>query len=106
MRTPGSTLHGTRTKVDGVPFDPDRTLGRIVPDVIANLGGRQIYTQGGTLTKVDDDFDEYAEDTYSLAWPLTLLIEVTVTHHIDEEKLRRIRELYIPTLEIDLLLEA
>jgi hypothetical protein len=33
---------------------------------------------------------------------LTLLIEVTVTHHIDDEKLRRIRELDVPTLEIDL----
>lgn len=80
----------------------ERRLGRIVPDVIANLGGRQIYTQGGTLTKVDDVFDEDAEDTFSMAWPLTLLIEVTVTHHIDDEKLRRIRELDIPTLEIDL----
>jgi hypothetical protein len=80
----------------------ERRLGRIVPDVIANLGGRQIYTQGGTLTKVNDVFDEDAEDTFSLAWPLTLLIEVTVTHHIDDEKLRRIRELDIPTLEIDM----
>ena len=80
----------------------ERRLGRIVPDVIANLGGRQIYTQGGTLTEVDDVFDEDAEDRFSLAWPLTLLIEVTVTHHIDDEKLRRIRELDLPTLEIDL----
>lgn len=80
----------------------ERRLGRIVPDVIANLGGRQIYTQGGTLTTVDDDFDEDAEDTFSLAWPLTLLVEVTVTHHIDDEKLQRIRELDAPTLEIDL----
>lgn len=80
----------------------ERRLGRIVPDVIANLGGRQIYTEGGTLTKIDDVFDEYAEDTFSLAWPLTLLVEVTVTHHIDGEKLQRIRELDLPTLEIDL----
>ena len=87
MRTPGSTLHGTRTKVDGVPFDPDRTLGRIVPDVIANLGGRQIYTQGGTLTKVDDDFDEYAEAARAgqclwSSWPPglgTLAAPATVT---------------------------
>ena len=80
----------------------ERRLGRIVPDVIANMDGRQIYTQGGTLTTVGDDFDEDAEDTFSLAWPLTLLIEVTVTHHIDDEKLQRIRELDVPTLEIDL----
>lgn len=80
----------------------ERRLGRIVPDVIANLSGRQIYTEGATLTKIDDVFDEYAEDTFSPAWPLTLLVEVTVTHHIDDEKLQRIRELDLPTLEIDL----
>ena len=87
-------------EIDGVRLE--RRLGRIVPDVIANLGGRQIYTEGGTLTKIDDVFDEYAEDTFSLAWPLTLLVEVTVTHHIEDEKLQRIRELDVPTLEIDL----
>ncbi len=87
-------------EIDGVRLE--RRLGRIVPDVIADLGGRQIYTEGGTLTKIDDVFDEYAEDTFSLAWPLTLLIEITVTHHIDDEKLQRIRELDVPTLEIDL----
>ena len=68
--------------------------------MIANLGGRQIYTQGGTMTRVGQAFDEDAEDAYSLSWPLTLLVEVTVTHHIDEEKLRRIRALDVPTLEI------
>jgi hypothetical protein len=31
-----------------------------------------------------------------------LLVEVTVTHGIDEEKLRRIRELDLPTLEINI----
>ena len=80
----------------------ERRLGRIVPDVIAKLSGRQIHTHGGTRTTVDDEFNEDAEDTFSLAWPLTLLIEVTVTHHIDDEKLQRIRELDFPTLEIDL----
>lgn len=79
----------------------ERRLGRIVPDVIATLGGRQIYTQGGTLTTVSGDFEEDAEDTYAMAWPQTMLIEVTVTHHIDDEKLRRIRELDLPTLEIE-----
>ncbi|MFN0186751.1 MAG: hypothetical protein ACKVQR_23305 [Aquabacterium sp.] len=90
----------TLEEIDEVRLE--RRLGRIVPDVIAVLGGGQIYTQGGTLTTVDDDFDEDAEDTFSLVWPLTLLIEVTVTHHIDDEKLQRIRELDVPTLEIDL----
>lgn len=80
----------------------ERRLGRIVPDVIATLGGRQIYTHGGTLTGVGDEFDEDAEDGYAPAWPPTLLIEVKVTHGIDDEKLRRIRQLDMPTLEIDL----
>jgi hypothetical protein len=80
----------------------ERRLGRIVPDVIGNLGGRQIYTEGITDTWVNDGFEEEIEDTYSLSWPLTLLVEVTVTHGIDEEKRQRIRELNLPTLEIDL----
>jgi hypothetical protein len=54
------------------------------------------------MTMVNGDFEEDVEDDYSQAWPLTLLIEVTVTHGIDEEKLRRIRELDLPTLEIDI----
>lgn len=82
----------------------ERRLGRIVPDVIGNLGGRQIYTEGITDTWVSGDFEEEIEDTYSTAWPLTLLAEVTVTHGIDKEKQERIRELNLPTLEIDLRL--
>lgn len=80
----------------------ERRLGTIVPDVIGNLGGRQIYTNGSTMTMVNGDFEEDVEDNYSQAWPLTLLIEVTVTHGIDDEKLRRICELDLPTLEIDI----
>ena len=80
----------------------ERRLGRIVPDVIANLGGRQSDTGGITDTWVNDDFEEEIEDTYSIAWPPTLLVEVTVTHGIDEEKRQRIRELNLATLEIDL----
>lgn len=80
----------------------ERRLGRIVPDVVGNLGGRQIYAEGITDTWVSGDFEEEIEDSYSLSWPLTLLVEVTVTHGIDEEKLRRIRELNLPTLEVDL----
>jgi hypothetical protein len=82
----------------------ERCLGSIVPDVIATLGGRQIHTHGGTMTMVSGDFEEDVEDTYSQPWPLTLLAEVTVTHGIDEEKLRRIRELDLPTLEINISL--
>ncbi len=80
----------------------ERRLGNIVPDVIATLGGSQIYTHGGTMTMISGDFEEDVEDTYSQAWPLTLLVEVTVTHGIDEEKLSRIRELDLPTLEINI----
>ncbi len=80
----------------------EQRTGRIVPDVVASLGGRQIYTQGGTMTRVGGDFDEDAEDSCCQSWPVTLLIEVTVTHGIDAEKLARIRELDVPTLEIDI----
>lgn len=80
----------------------ERRLGNIVPDVIGTLGGRQIQTHGGTTTMVSGDFEEDVEDTYSQAWPLTVLIEVTVTHGIDVEKLHRIRELDLPTLEINI----
>lgn len=80
----------------------ERRLGRIVPDVIATLGGRQSYVHGGTRTTVGEVFDEDAEDGHSPAWPATLLVEVTVTHGIDHEKLQRIRKLNLPTLEVDL----
>ncbi|WP_159275764.1 hypothetical protein [Variovorax boronicumulans] len=80
----------------------ERRLGSIVPDVIGTLGGRQTHTHGGTMTMVSGDFEEDVEDTYSPLWPLTLLVEVTVTHGIDAEKLRRIRELDLPTLEINI----
>lgn len=80
----------------------EQRLGRIVPDVIANLDGSKIFTTGITGTWVNDDFEEEIEDTFSLPWPSTLLVEVTVTHRIDEEKLQRIRQLNIATLEIDL----
>lgn len=80
----------------------ERRLGNIVPDVIGTIGGRQIYTSGITMTMVNGDFEEDVNDCFSRAWPLTVLIEVTVTHGIDDEKLRRIRELDLPTLEIDI----
>lgn len=91
-----------RRRLELASVQLERKLGRIVPDVIAILGGRQIYTEGGTLTKVGDESVEDTEDDYSLGWPEMLLIEVKVTHGIDEEKLRRIRELNLPVLEIDL----
>lgn len=80
----------------------ERRLGKIVPDVIATLSERQTYAPSGTMTLIGGEFDEDAEDRYSQNWPSTLLVEVTVTHGIDEEKLRRIRQLDMPTLEIDL----
>lgn len=89
-----------RLELDEVRLE--RRLGHIVPDVIATLGGRQSYVHGGTRTTVGEVFDEDAEDGYSPAWPATLLVEVTVTHGIDHEKLQRIRKLNLPTLEVDL----
>jgi hypothetical protein len=51
----------------------EQRLGRIIPDVIARLEGGE-----------------------------ELLIEVTVTNHITEERLERIRSVNLPTLEIDI----
>ena len=50
----------------------ERKTGSIIPDVIVEYGGRE------------------------------LLVEVTVTHGVDDDKLRRIRELGLSCLEIDL----
>lgn len=80
----------------------ERRLGRIVPDVIANLNGKDVYIAGITDLWVNEDFDEEIDDNLSLTWPSTLLVEVTVTHGIDNEKLQRIRKLNVATLEIDL----
>jgi hypothetical protein len=82
----------------------ERRLGRIVPDIVANLAARDIHAAGIIDTCVNDGFEEEIEDTSSLPWPSILLVEVTVTHGIDEEKRRRIRELNLATLEIDLSL--
>ncbi len=65
---------------------------------------RDIHAAGIIDTCVNDGFEEEIEDTSSLPWPSILLVEVTVTHGIDEEKRRRIRELNLATLEIDLSL--
>lgn len=81
----------------------EQRQGRIVPDVICTLSAPQSYIYGGTEIYLDGDFQELIEDTYSsYRWPQTLLIEITVTHGIDQVKLRRIQELDLPTLEIDI----
>lgn len=80
----------------------ERRVGKVVPDVIATLEARSAYMFGGTSIWVDGDFEEDIEDLAKTACPSTLLIEVTVTHGIDEEKQRRIVELDVPTLEIDI----
>jgi hypothetical protein len=125
IETPGLELEVTRYIPDefaGEPDDPtvrkvwltasrrlklaevmlERRLGTIVPDVIATLAGPQIYVMGGTATWVEGDFEADIEDDFIKAWPSKFLIEVTVTHGIDAEKLGRIRELDLPTLEIDI----
>ena len=50
----------------------ERKLGSIIPDVIVRINGRE------------------------------LLVEVTVTHGVDKDKLRKIRELCVSCVEIDL----
>ena len=80
----------------------EKKVASIVPDVIADLNPGKVQGLGGTMTWVDGDFDEDEEDTYPFTWPAAILVEVTVTHGIDDEKLRRIRDLDMPTLEIDL----
>jgi hypothetical protein len=81
----------------------ERRQGSIVPDVISTLREPRPYIYGVTETWLDDTFEELVEDTHSSQrWPQTLLVEVTVTHGIDQEKLRRIQALDIPTLEIDI----
>ena len=81
----------------------EQRQGSIVPDVICTLSEPQPYIYGGTEIRLDGDFEELIEDTYSSRrWPQTLLVEVTVTHGIDQVKLRRIQELDLPTLEIDI----
>ncbi len=77
-------------------------LGRIVPDVIAHLDGPHVDADCHIEMWVSGSFDEGIEDSYAMTWPPTLLVEVTVTHGIDSEKLQRIRELNLATLEIDL----
>ena len=77
--------------------------GSIVPDVICTLREPRPFIYGVTETWLDDAFEELVEDTHSSQpWPRTLLVEVTVTHGIDQEKLRRIQALNMPTLEIDI----
>ena len=80
----------------------EQRQGSIVPDVICTLREPRPYIYGVAETWLDDAFEELVEDTHSnQCWPQTLLVEVTVTHGIDQKKLRRIQELDMPTLEID-----
>lgn len=81
----------------------EQRQGSIVPDVICTLREPRPYIYGVAETWLDDAFEELVEDTHSSQrWPQTLLVEVTVTHGIDQQKLRRIQALDMPTLEIDI----
>ena len=81
----------------------EKQQGSIVPDVISTLREPRPFIFGVVETWLDDGFEELIEDSHSSQrWPETLLVEVTVTHGIDQEKLRRIQELDLPTLEIDI----
>ena len=83
----------------------ERRLGRIVPDVVGRLAEPRPRILGGMATRVqrghDEDEDEQ-HDEFPAHWSEAVLIEVAVTHKVDEEKLRKIRHLDLPTLEIDL----
>ena len=81
----------------------EQRKGGFVPDVICTLCEPRPYIYGVTETWLDDVFEELVEDTHSSQrWPQILLVEVTVTHGIDQEKLLRIQALDMPTLEIDI----
>ncbi|PWF24073.1 hypothetical protein DD235_07105 [Corticimicrobacter populi] len=81
----------------------EKQQGSIVPDVISTLREPRPFIFGVVETWLDDGFEELIEDSHSSQrWPETLLVEVTVTHGIDQEKLRRIQALDLPTLEIDI----
>lgn len=81
----------------------EQRQGSIVPDVICTLREPRPYIYGVAEIWLDDAFEELVEDTHSSQrWPQTLLVEVTVTHGIDQQKQRHIQTLDIPTLEIDI----
>ena len=81
----------------------EQRKGGLVPDVVCTLREPRPYIYGVTETWLDDVFEELVEDSHSSQrWPQILLVEVTVTHGIDQEKLRRIQALDMPTLEIDI----
>lgn len=79
----------------------EQRIGRIVPDVIAKLA-TDVFAGGITDIWVNNEFEEEIEDTFRFPRSSTLLVEITVTHGIDEEKRQRIRELNLAALEIDL----
>lgn len=83
----------------------ERRLGRIVPDVVGRLAEPRPCILGGIATRVqrgDDEEEDEQHDEFPAHWSETVLIEVAVTHKVDEEKLRKVRHLDLPTLEIDL----
>lgn len=94
--TGATTLSLERTRLE-------QQQGSIVPDVISTLHDPRPFIFGVVETWLDDGFEELIEESHSSQrWPETLLVEVTVTHGIDQEKLRRIQELDLPTLEINI----
>lgn len=83
----------------------ERRLGRIVPDVVGRLVEPRPRILGGIATRVrrgEEEEDDEQHDEFPAHWSETVLIEVAVTHKVDEEKLRKVRHLDLPTLEIDL----
>lgn len=80
----------------------ERNTGSVTPDVVVILKKPVPSLNYVLETWIDGKFD-FSDDVHSFGvWPETLLIEVAVTHGIDDRKLQRIRKLNLPTLEIDI----
>jgi hypothetical protein len=82
----------------------ERRLGRIVPDVVGRLAKPRPSHPGSFVTRVQrgshEEWDEQREEFH--IHREIVLIEVAVTNKVDEEKLRKVQHLDLPTLEIDL----
>lgn len=83
----------------------ERALGGIVPDLRGRIAEPRPKIEGGISSKVTRGFEEEEDDQldeFPATWPETVLVEVAVTHRVDQKKLRRIEHLDVPTIELDL----
>lgn len=83
----------------------ERGIGGIIPDIVGRLTQPPPRLDGVVTTTVIRGFDESNEDRaddYPAPWPDSILIEVAVTHRVNQAKLQRIEHLDLPALELDL----